>query len=82
VIRPKRKESERGVWGFSHTRFGGPGEKTPKAEAQARSLTLNPGGSIVGDSRRNTSVFSARFVNPGRPNRPEMDRARQDKEQL
>ena len=32
--------------------------KPPKREAQVFELALNPGGSIVGDSRQNTSVFS------------------------
>jgi hypothetical protein len=47
-----------GVWGFSYTRFGGPGKKTPIADAQACDLRPNPGGSIVGDSWGNASVFS------------------------
>jgi hypothetical protein len=81
VIGLENAKSKCGVWGFSHTRFGGPGEKTPKAEAQARSLALNPGGSIVGDSQRNTSVFSARFVNRAAPNDPDVSRENK-KEQL
>jgi hypothetical protein len=31
-----------GVWGFSQSRFGGPGEKTPIAEAQACDLFAEP----------------------------------------
>src|ERR1039457_5097896 len=31
-----------GVWGFSHTRFGGPGEKTPIAAEQACDLSAQP----------------------------------------
>jgi hypothetical protein len=52
-----------GVWGFSHTRFGGPGEKTPIAAESACDIAVqtclhNPGGSIVGDLWGNTNVFS------------------------
>ncbi len=44
-----------GFWGFSHTRFGGPGEKTPiKAETKLACghgfFLRNPSGCIVGDS--------------------------------
>lgn len=43
-----------GFWGFSHTRFGGPGEKTPITAAQdwlvVSFVLRNPGGCIVGDS--------------------------------
>jgi hypothetical protein len=44
-----------GFWGFSHTRFGGPGEKTPIMAEQdlacGHSFVLrNPSGCIVGDS--------------------------------
>src|SRR5450755_3516127 len=31
-----------GVWGFSHTRFGGPGEKTPIAAEQACDPSAQP----------------------------------------
>jgi hypothetical protein len=48
-----------GVRGFSHFRFGGPGEKTPTdSEASLSACLLNPSGCIVGDSRQNTNVFS------------------------
>ena len=56
----------RGVWGFSHTRFGGPVEKIPIAAGKLVASLLNPGGSIVGDSWGNTSVFS-RWSRAGPP---------------
>ena len=35
VVTLVSEEITSGVWGFSHARFGGPGEGTPIAEAQA-----------------------------------------------
>jgi len=63
----------RGVWGFSHARFGGLGEKAPIvgnpgcALVARKPLLLNPDRCILGDSQGNTSVFWLIATQP--PNR-------------
>jgi len=48
-----------GVRGFFHSRFGGPGDRTPMhSEPGLAACLLNPNECIVGDSRQNTNVFS------------------------
>jgi hypothetical protein len=45
--------------GFFHSRFGGPGDRTPMhSEPGLAAGLLNPNECIVGDSRQNTNVFS------------------------
>jgi len=57
-----------GFRGFSHSRFGGPGERTPVHSATSlAACSLNPSGCILGDSRQNTKGFLAEVVSRAAP---------------
>jgi hypothetical protein len=72
----------RGVWGFSRTRFGGPGEKTPNAAEQAGDLPAQPRPQHCRRFVRKHKVLFRAGREPGRPNRfPTLIRER-NKEQL